>query len=50
MAKTRRGRALWTLPGRGKGLCPGCSRTGVKLLYQVTLKGENTKVCKRCRH
>ncbi|MGO4109437.1 hypothetical protein [Paenibacillus sp. YAF4_2] len=49
MAKTKRGRALWNLPSRGRGTCPVCNRTRIKLLYtQTTSEGKALKVCKRC--
>jgi rRNA maturation endonuclease Nob1 len=47
MAKTNRGKAI-----RGtkdwRGTCPICKRTGVKLLSDKTVDGENLKVCKIC--
>ena len=49
MAKTHRGAELRELPNRGRGTCPICARTGVKLLYDLTVKGKNIKVCKKCR-
>jgi hypothetical protein len=49
MAKTKRGRALWNLPSRGRGTCPICSATRIKLLYPRTkTDGTSVKVCKRC--
>ncbi|MFC0329871.1 hypothetical protein ACFOLF_31865 [Paenibacillus sepulcri] len=49
MAKTKRGRVLWGLPSRGRGTCPVCSRTRIKLLYPRTKSdGTPVKVCKRC--
>ncbi|MBE9917816.1 hypothetical protein G8C92_27835 [Paenibacillus donghaensis] len=49
MAKTKRGRALWSLPSRGRGTCPVCSSTRIKLLYARTAAdGTQLKVCKKC--
>ncbi|UVI32872.1 hypothetical protein [Paenibacillus spongiae] len=49
MAKTKRGRALWNLPSRGRGTCPICSATRIKLLYpRAKTDGTQLKVCKRC--
>lgn len=49
MAKTKRGRALWNLPSRGRGTCPICESTRIKLLYTVTKSdGTSLQVCKRC--
>ncbi|ANA81090.1 hypothetical protein C7121_00815 [Paenibacillus glucanolyticus] len=51
MAKTKRGRALWNMPSRGRGTCPVCSTSRIKLLY-VANKSDGTalKVCKRCQN
>ncbi len=51
MAKQNRGRSLWTKPNRGKGRCPLCSRTNVKLLWQTKDEsGNDVQVCKRCQN
>ena len=50
MSKPRRGKSLWSLPGHGRGTCPLCARTGVKLLYPLKVNGETVSVCKRCRN
>lgn len=49
MAKPKRGRSLWHLPARGRGTCPVCGSTRIKLLYPRT-KSDGTvlKVCKKC--
>lgn len=50
MAKSNRGKALWKMPSRGRGTCPVCRATRIKLLYTRTLEnGAKAKVCKRCR-
>nr|WP_135557787.1 hypothetical protein [Paenibacillus cymbidii] len=50
MPKTKRGRALWNLPSRGRGTCPICAATRIKLLYVRTkADGAQIKVCKRCQ-
>nr|WP_084134794.1 hypothetical protein [Paenibacillus harenae] len=49
MPKTKRGRVLWKLPSRGRGTCPICASTRIKLLYtQTSSKGMSFQVCKRC--
>ncbi|PYI55765.1 hypothetical protein [Paenibacillus flagellatus] len=49
MPKTKRGRVLWNLPSRGRGTCPVCAATRIKLLYPRTkTDGTAVKVCKRC--
>ncbi len=50
MAKTHRGKGLWNLPAHGRGTCPICKATRVKVLYErTTPDGKAVKVCKRCR-
>ena len=47
--KPHRGKTLYSLSARGRGTCPICKATGIKVLY--TPKGDSTaKVCKRCRN
>jgi hypothetical protein len=49
MAKTTRGKGLWKTPSRGRGICPICLSTRVKLLYSATnSEGKLLKVCKKC--
>lgn len=49
MAKTKRGRILWSLPSRGRGTCPVCDSKRIKLLYTRTgADGTVLKVCKKC--
>ena len=51
MAKTHRGKGLLNLPARGRGTCPVCKRTRIKLLYNKVLSdGGIIKVCKICRN
>lgn len=51
MSKSNRGKALWKLPSRGRGTCPVCRATRIKLLYVRKLAdGTQVKVCKRCRN
>lgn len=48
MSKAHRGSGIRSEFNRGRGECPACKRTGVKILYEVTLDGEKAKVCKPC--
>lgn len=51
MSKNYRGKALWKLPSRGRGTCPVCKATRIKLLYTLlTENGTKLTVCKRCQH
>ncbi len=50
MPKHNRGKALLHLPSRGRGTCPICHATRIKVLYERTAPdGATVKVCKRCR-
>jgi hypothetical protein len=50
MGKTHRGKGIMHLPARGRGVCPICKATRVKVLYERTAPdGAVVKVCKRCR-
>lgn len=49
MSKPHRGRALWKMTSRGRGTCPVCSATRIKLLYTKNRSdGSQLVVCKRC--
>lgn len=49
MAKNKRGKSLWNLPSRGRGTCPVCASTRIKLLYiRTRANGVQIKVCKKC--
>ncbi len=50
MSKNNRGAGLREVPGRGRGKCPLCGRTAIKLVYEVKKGEETLKVCKNCRH
>ncbi len=50
-AKTHRGKTLLKLPSHGRGTCPVCKATRIKVLYEiVTGDGNKLKVCKRCQN
>jgi hypothetical protein len=49
MGKSHRGKGLVKLPARGRGTCPLCGRTRIKLLYPRVKDGETIQVCKFCR-
>ncbi len=50
MSKNNRGAGLREIPGRGRGVCPVCGRTAIKLVYEVKKGEESLKVCKNCRN
>lgn len=49
MAKNNRGKGLKSLVNAGRGQCPSCQRTGVKLLYEVKVAEKTIKACKVCK-
>ena len=50
MSKTHRGKGIRSLQAHGRGTCPACGRTRIKLLYEHTGPDCRTvKVCKNCR-
>ena len=48
MSKAHRGSGIRTEVNHARGVCPVCKRTAVKLLFEATVEGEKTKVCKAC--
>lgn len=49
MAKAHRGFGIRELPNRGRGECPICKRTGIKVVYEREINGKKVMVCKPCR-
>ncbi|SEO35635.1 hypothetical protein [Paenibacillus sp. OV219] len=50
MPKSTRGKSLWNTPSHGRGTCPACGTTRIKLLYSRSrTDGKIIKVCKLCR-
>ena len=49
MAKNNRGAEVKKMPNQGRGECPSCHRTGVKLLYEVKIGDKTIMVCKTCK-
>lgn len=51
MAKRNRGKILNKLPSKGRGECPLCGKTRIKLLYpHRTDTNQLINVCKNCRN
>ncbi len=48
MAKNHRGKGIRNLPNHGRGECPGCHRTGVKITHEIKAGEKTVKVCKIC--
>jgi hypothetical protein len=50
MGKQHRGKGIRHLLRGGRGTCPVCGTTAIKVLYdRTTADGAKIKVCKRCR-
>ena len=49
MAKSHRGKGLKGQVRGGRGLCPLCKRTAVKVVYEAQVKEQTIKVCKTCK-
>ncbi|HNU53650.1 MAG TPA: hypothetical protein PLL58_02620 [Candidatus Syntrophosphaera sp.] len=46
----RRGKGVKNLPNHGRGECPVCHRTGIKLLTEIKVGEKTVKVCKNCKN
>lgn len=49
MGKTHRGFGLRETVNRGRGTCPVCKRTGIKVVYEHELNDKKVMICKQCR-
>jgi len=49
MSKAHRGKGIRDQVARGRGECPVCKRSGVKILYELESDGSKVKVCKTCK-
>ncbi len=49
MGKTHRGKGLAEQQRQGRGECPVCKRTGVKVVFEAQIKDKTIKVCKTCK-
>lgn len=50
MSKAHRGAGLREEKARsGRGACPVCKRTGIKVIYEQEINGKKYFVCKQCR-
>ncbi len=48
MAKAHRGAGIRDQVKNGRGTCPSCNRTAIKVMYEVEIDGNKSKVCKQC--
>jgi hypothetical protein len=49
MSKAHRGKGIRALFFHGRGECPVCKRSNVKILYEQDSGGVKLKICKTCR-
>ena len=49
MSKNHRGKGIKELKKSGRGTCPVCKRTGIKLLYEKEIQEKKVNVCKICK-
>ncbi|MDR1388894.1 MAG: hypothetical protein LBJ31_02840 [Treponema sp.] len=49
MSKAHRGKGIRELVARGRGECPVCHRSKVKVLYELEGGALKVKVCKTCK-
>jgi hypothetical protein len=49
MSKAHRGKGIWEIAAHGRGECPLCKRTNVKILYEQEAGGAKIKICKTCK-
>jgi len=49
MGKTHRGKGLKDQVSQGRGTCPICKRTAVKVVFEAQVKDKTLKVCKTCK-
>ncbi len=48
MSKNHRGKGLKKEPNHGRGICPVCHRTGIKIIFESKIEENTVKVCKTC--
>ena len=49
MAKPNRGKSLRDQVSHGRGVCPVCNRSKVKILYEQDAGEGKVKICKVCK-
>ena len=49
MSKAHRGKGIRDKYAHGRGECPVCKRSSVKILYDQEAEGQKFKVCKTCK-
>lgn len=49
MSKSHRGKGILDQKAHGRGTCPRCKATGIKLLYEQEIDGNKVSICKTCK-
>ncbi len=49
MSKAHRGTGIRDQVRSGRGTCPVCKRSGIKLLYEVEAGEKKVMICKQCK-
>ena len=49
MSKAHRGKGLYERISKGRGTCPVCGRTGIKIIHSIERDGKAIEVCKICK-
>lgn len=49
MSKAHRGKGIRAEQNRGRGVCPVCNKTGIKVLYEQEINDAKSMICKICR-
>ncbi len=48
MGKNHRGKGLKDVPAHGRGTCPACKKTGIKIIHELKVGDKTVKLCKYC--
>ncbi len=49
VSKAHRGKGIRENYNRGRGTCPVCKKTGVKIVYEQEIDGVKQNICKICK-
>lgn len=49
MSKAHRGKGIRDQVAHGRGTCPVCKRSRVKVLYEQEIEGAKSSICKMCK-
>ncbi len=49
MGKSHRGSGIRELENNGRGDCPLCKRTGLKVMYEIEVDEKKLTICKQCK-